>query len=375
MPVPLLDLTRQHEPLEREFKEAFERVLKSNQFVLGPDVKSLEEEVAAYSDCAHAIGMSSGTDALLAALMALGVGPGDEVLCPAFSFFATAGSIARLGAVPVWVDVLPDTYNIDLADALDKVTDRTKAIMPVHLFGQACEMECVLAFARRYNLRVIEDVAQAIGATYFGRKVGSFGDFGALSFYPTKNLGGFGDGGMLLTNNPELAEKAVWLRNHGMNPKYYHKYMGGNFRLDSLQAALLRIKLPHLDTYHEGRRRHAAAYLENLKGHSGVLCPRVIPKAESVWNQFTLRIPDRKRDAFRDFLGNRGIGSEIYYPLGLHEQECFRGIGRGGETLTVTPMLAKEVVSIPCFPEMTDGEREEVLKAVWEFGYGKPDKS
>jgi dTDP-4-amino-4,6-dideoxygalactose transaminase len=370
MPVPLLDLTRQHTPLEAAFKEAFDRVLASNGFVLGPDVRELEAEVAAYCGCSHAIGLSSGTDALLVALMAMGIGPGDEVLCPSFTFFGTAGSIVRLGAVPVWVDVLPDTYNIDLGDAVDKVTDRTKAIIPVHLFGQAAEMECVGVFAKKYGLRVLEDVAQAIGATYDGRKVGSLGDFGALSFYPTKNLGGFGDGGMLVTNDDNLAEMAVWLRNHGMNPKYYHKYIGGNFRLDSIQAALLRVKLPHLDDYHAARAVHAAYYTENLKGHSGVTCPHVIPKAVSVWNQYTLRIGHGKRDAFRQHLAERGIGNEVYYPLGLHQQECFKGIGKGGETLTVTQELANEVVSIPCFPEMREEEREEVLKAVWEFGYG-----
>ena len=369
MPVPLLDLSRQHAPLQDAFKEAFNRVLESNGFVLGPDVKALEEEVAAYCDCSHAVGLSSGTDALLVALMAMGIGPGDEVLCPSFTFFGTAGSVARLGATPVWVDVLPDTYNIDLADALDKVSDRTKAIIPVHLFGQAAEMECIGAFAKKFGLRVLEDVAQAIGATYNGRKVGSFGDFGALSFYPTKNLGGFGDGGMLVTNDAELAEKAVWLRNHGMNPKYYHKYVGGNFRLDSIQAALLRVKFPHLDSYHAARNTHASYYIENLKGHSGIVCPRIIPQAKSVWNQFTLRVLDGKRDAFREHLMGKGIGADIYYPLGLHEQECFQEIGKGGESLTVTPMLAKEVISIPCFPEMTEDEREEVLKAVWEFGY------
>jgi dTDP-4-amino-4,6-dideoxygalactose transaminase len=369
MPVPLLDLTRQHAPLESAFKEAFERVLHSNRFVLGPDVTALEEELAAYCGCSHAIGLSSGTDALLVAMMALGIGPGDEVLCPAFTFFGTAGSIARLGAVPVWVDVLPDTYNIDLADAIDKVTERTRAIVPVHLFGQPAEMECVEAFARKFGIEIIEDVAQGIGAEYQGRKVGSFGSFGALSFYPTKNLGGFGDGGMLVTNNAELADKAVWLRNHGMNPKYFHRYIGGNFRLDSLQAALLRIKLPHLDTYHEARRRHASAYLEGLQGHTGISCPRVIPQARSVWNQFTIRIHDGRRDVFRDFMAGRGIGTEIYYPLGLHEQACFLDVGRGGETLTVTPALGQDVVSIPCFPELTDEEREAVLRAIWDFGY------
>ena len=367
----MLDLSRQHAPLEEAFRATFNRILASNHYVLGPDVKALEEEVAAYSGCQHAVGLSSGTDALLVALMALGIGPGDEVLCPAFTFFGTAGSIARVGATPVWVDVLPDTFNINLDDALDKVTDRTRAIMPVHLFGQAAEMECVMAFARRFGLRVIEDVAQAIGATYAGQRVGGIGDFGALSFYPTKNLGGFGDGGMLLTQDAELADKAVWLRNHGMNPRYYHKYIGGNFRLDALQAGLLRHKLPHLDSYHAARRVHAEAYTAELKGHSGVICPVVIPQAGPVWNQYTLRVPGGRRDAFRDFLSARGIGSEVYYPLGLHRQECFQGVGRGAESISVTDQLAAEVVSIPCFPEMTEAERGEVLAAIWDFGYAR----
>ncbi len=371
MAVPLLDLTRQHAPLEAEFKAVFDRVLASNAFVLGPDVRALEEEVAAYCDCSHAIGLSSGTDALLVGLMAMDLQPGDEVLCPSFTFFGTAGSVARLGCVPVWVDALPDTYNIDIEDARRKVSDKTRAIIPVHLYGQSVDIDPLQAFAGEFNLRILEDVAQAIGATYNRRKVGSFGDCGAISFYPTKNLGGFGDGGMLVTNDGELAEKAVWLRNHGMNPKYYHKYIGGNFRLDSIQAGLLRVKLPHLDSYHAARDAHARAYTENLRGHGGVVCPTIIPGAQSVWNQYTLRVGDGKRDAFRVHLASRGIGSEIYYPLGLHDQECFRGLGRGGESCTVTGQLAQDVVSIPCFPEMTGEEREEVLKAIWDFGYRK----
>ena len=369
MAVPLLNLTRQHQPLEESFQQVFSRILASNAYVLGPDVKALESEVARYCDCSHAIGLSSGTDALLVALMALGIGPGDEVLCPSFTFFGTAGSIARLGAVPVWVDVLPDTYNIDMADAANKVSTKTKAIIPVHLFGQPAEMECIQHFARSHGLRVVEDVAQAIGAKYKHRKVGSIGDFGALSFYPTKNLGGFGDGGMLVTNDPERAEKAVWLRNHGRNPKYYHKYIGGNCRLDSLQAGLLRVKFPFLEKYHTLRESHAQAYTENLRGHSGVICPSVIPSARPVWNQYTLRIPEGRRDAFREYLLKHEIGCEIYYPLGLHQQECFRGIGRGGENLKVTEMLVNEVISIPCFPKLFPDEREDVLKVVWDFGY------
>jgi dTDP-4-amino-4,6-dideoxygalactose transaminase len=369
MPIALLDLARQHEPLEAAFKASFERVLKSNRFVLGEEVSALEESVASYCDCKHAVGLSSGTDALLVAMMALGIGPGDEVLCPSFTFFGTAGSVVRLGATPVWVDVLPDTFNINLEDALDKVTERTRAIIPVHLFGQPAEMECVSAFARRFNLFVIEDVAQAIGARYAGQRVGSFGEFGALSFYPTKNLGGFGDGGMLVTNNAALADKAVWLRNHGMHPRYHHKYVGGNFRLDAIQAALLRVKFPHLDAYHGARAAHAAAYVKELKGHSGVDIPQVIEKGESVWNQFTLRVRGGRRDALQAYLQERGIGSEIYYPIGLHEQECFTGLGRGRETLAVTEQLVKEVLSIPCYPELTEKERDEVLKALWDFGY------
>lgn len=369
MAIPLFDLRRQHDPLEESFKQVFARILASNAYVLGPDVKALESEVARYCDCSHAIGLSSGTDALLVGLMALGIEPGDEVLCPSFTFFGTAGSIARLGAVPVWVDVLPDTFNLDLADAADKVSAKTKAIIPVHLFGQPAEMECIQIFAESHGLKILEDVAQAIGAKYRDRRVGSFGDFGALSFYPTKNLGGFGDGGMLVTNDPELAGKAVWLRNHGMNPKYHHKYIGGNFRLDSLQAGLLRVKFPFLERYHTMREKHAEAYSENLRGHSGVICPTVIPQAKSVWNQYTLRILEGKRDAFREFLIAREIGCEIYYPLGLHQQECFRGIGRGGETLKTTEMLVEEVISIPCFPELSADEREDVLRVIWDFGY------
>lgn len=353
------------------FAAAFDRVLQSNQFVLGEEVRQLEEEIAHYCDCQYGIGVSSGTDALLVAMMALEIGPGDEVLCPSFSFFATAGSIARLGATPVWVDVLPDTFNLNLEDALAKVTEKTRAIVPVHLFGQPAEMECVQRFARHFNLFVIEDVAQAIGATYGGSKVGSFGQFGALSFYPTKNLGGFGDGGMLVTNDAALADKAVWLRNHGMNPRYHHKFIGGNFRLDALQAALLRIKVPHLDTYHAARASHAEAYTAGLKGHSGVVCPTVIPNAVSVWNQYTLRILEGGRDAFREALKKRGIGTEVYYPVALHQQECFAGVGKGGDSLAVTERLVQEVVSIPCFPELMETEREEVLRAVWDFGYAR----
>jgi len=226
-PVPLLDLSRQHQPLQAEFEAAYQRVMATGQFVLGSEVEALEREIAEYTQATHAVGVSSGTDALLLAMMVAGIGPGDEVLCPAFTFFGTAGTIARTGATPVWVDVLPDTFNLDLMDALEKVNGKTRAIVPVHLFGQPCDMACVEAFAKRYNLLVIEDGAQALGAKYEGYPVGSMGDFGGISFYPTKNLGGFGDGGMLLVQDDELAEKCRWLRNHGMNPKYHHRYISG----------------------------------------------------------------------------------------------------------------------------------------------------
>lgn len=371
MKVPLLDLGRQNHELHEECLAAFERVLKSSAYVLGKEVSDFERAVARYSGSTHAIGISSGTDALLVAMMALDIGPGDEVLVPSFTFFGTAGSIVRLGATPVWVDVLPDTYNIDLEDALDKVTERTRAIVPVHLFGQMAEMECVLKFAQKFNLYVLEDAAQSIGAEYQGSKAGTLGDFGVLSFYPTKNLGGFGDGGMLLTQNPDLADKAVWLRNHGMNPKYYHRYVGGNFRLDALQAALLGVKLPLLEGYHSARTHHAEEYISEFKGHSGIELPRVIPDARSVWNQFTIRVRTGRRDEMRAFLAERGIGSEVYYPVALHRQECFQNEQQGAKTLSVTDQLAKEVLSLPVFPEMTSEERAAVIRAVWDFGYPK----
>jgi len=367
MPVPFFDLSRQHEPLQAAFQATCARVLESNRFVLGPDVQAFEEEIAAYLDCPYAIGLSSGTDALLVAMMALGIGPGDEVLVPAFTFFGTAGSVVRLGATPVWVDVRADTCNIDLADAEAKISPRSRAIVPVHLFGQPADMECVMALARQNELFVLEDVAQAIGATYQNTMAGTFGEFGALSFYPTKNLGGFGDGGMLVTHDAELAETAVRLRNHGMYPKYVHPLLGGNFRLDSLQAALLREKLPLLDGFHEARRAHAKAYCAALAGIDGLHLPVVSTDAESVWNQFTVQIPGSRRDELQQYLREHGIGTEIYYPYSLHEQKCFDGIGRGGESLPNAPRIAREVLSLPCFPELTEAERDEVVEAVRGF--------
>lgn len=367
MSVPLLDLSRQHGPLESELQAAFSRVLHSGRYILSEEVSALEAAAASYTQSRFALGMSSGTDALLVALMALGIGPGDEVLCPAFTFFGTAGCVARLGAVPVWVDARPDTYNLDLADAEAKITPRTKAIIAVHLFGQSCDMECLLALAGQHRLQVIEDAAQSLGARYHGQPVGSFGAFGIYSFYPTKNLGALGDAGLLVTQDEALAERARSLRNHGMNPRYYHAHVGGNFRLDALQAALLSVKWPHLDKYHAGRQRHAAFYLEALKGIDGLQLPRVIDDVFHVWNQFTVRVSGGRRDALRAFLQERGIATEIYYPLSLDRQVCFQGNSRGGDRIRVAHELAASVLSLPIFPEMTSGEAREVVTEVQMF--------
>jgi dTDP-4-amino-4,6-dideoxygalactose transaminase len=369
MPVPLLDIHRQHKPLESEFKAAFDRILKSGGFILGEEVAAFERAMAEYIGVEHAIGISSGTDALLVALMALDIQPGDEVLCPAFTFFGTAGSIVRLGAVPVWVDVDADSFLMDLEDAATKVGPRTKAVMPVHLFGQAGDFDEMRQFADRHLLAIIDDAAQAIGAKFKDRMVGAEGTIGAFSFYPTKNLGGLGDGGLMTTNDGELAEKIVRLRNHGMHPRYHHSLVGGNFRLDALQAALLRVKLPHLEAYHSARAKNAAYYLEELKGHGGIVLPTLLANRRHVWNQFTLRVREGRRDELRAFLAESGIGSEIYYPIALDKQECFRGVGRGAETLTNSHKLAAEVLSIPVFPELTEKERSTVAETLWKFGY------
>lgn len=367
MPVPLLDIQRQHAPLAPEFNEAFNRILVSGAFVLGKEVQAFEAAMAEYIGAKHAIGISSGTDALLIALMALDIGPGDEVLCPAFTFFGTAGSIARVGATPVWVDVDRDSFNMDLEDAARKLSPATKGMMPVHLFGQSCDMDALTAFAAEHSLTVIEDAAQAIGAEYKGRQVGTFTELGAFSFYPTKNLGGLGDGGLVTTNDDALATKVGKLRNHGMHPKYVHELIGGNFRLDALQAAFLGIKLQRLDSWHEGRGKHAAAYMETLSACDAFELPLALPDRRHVWNQFTLKVRNGRRDDLRSYLSEKGIGSEVYYPISLDQQACFNGIGKGGESIRVSHELAASVLSIPVFPEMTIAEREEVVEALKAF--------
>jgi dTDP-4-amino-4,6-dideoxygalactose transaminase len=328
MNIPLLDLRAQNGALEPELHEAFLRVLRSGHFILGAEVEKFERALAEFTGASFALGVSSGTDAILLALMALGIGPGDEVLCPTFSFFATAGCVARLGARPVFVDSRDDTFNLDLDDAARRITSRARAIIPVHLFGQMAEMDGVMELARRHNLRVVEDAAQALGATYQGRQAGTLGDGGAISFFPSKNLGAFGDAGAVLIRDEEFFQRARVLRVHGMEPKYHHAVLGGNFRLDALQAALMSVKLPHLSGYAARRRRNAALYRERLGAlpADDLILPTTASGGEPVWNQFTVRVPGR-RDALRERLTARGIGSEIYYPVPLHEQACFAHLG------------------------------------------------
>jgi dTDP-4-amino-4,6-dideoxygalactose transaminase len=388
MTVNLLDLKAQNSVLEVELNEAFLRVLRSGHFILGPEVDRFEKALATYTGAKHALGVSSGTDALLLALMALGIGPGDEVLCPSFTFFATAGCVSRVGATPVFVDSSPVDFNLDVKDAKRRITPRTRAIVPVHLFGCATDLDTVLQLAKEHNLRVIEDAAQALGAPYRGQQVGTFGDCGAISFFPTKNLGALGDAGAFITQDTAIFERARILRMHGMEPKYHHAFIGGNFRLDALQAAMLSVKLPHFDAYTAARRGHARLYTELLAQLPGVRVagPRessisinekedatlILPSAsvenESIWNQYTLRVigPGR-RDALRAYLSARGIGSEIYYPVPLHEQACFASLGYQPDDLPWAHRLAGEVLSLPVYPELPEAQLREVCSAIGEF--------
>jgi dTDP-4-amino-4,6-dideoxygalactose transaminase len=392
MPVPLLDVNAQNHPLEAEFTAAFQRVFQSGVFIGGQEIAALEDEIAQLVGAKHAIGVSSGTDAILVALMALDIGLGDEVLCPAFTFFATAGCVSRLGATPVFVDVCPVCFNINLADAAAKITSRTKAIIPVHLFGQSADMDGVMQLAAQHGLHVIEDAAQSIGATYRGRGSGTIGDFGTYSFFPSKNLGGMGDSGLVVTNNDALAAKTRALRNHGMEPKYYHSMIGGNFRIDALQAALLRVKLPHYARYTAARRANAEFYKHALGALPGVVqaspsdcvcrgaagrgsssaalvLPIELPGNGHIWNQYTLRvIGEARRDALRDHLTTRKIGCDIYYPLTLNRQKCFSYLPASSRSgCEVAHQLAAEVLSIPIYAELSTSQRDEVVLALAEF--------
>lgn len=376
MNVPLLDLSFQNEPLQGEIMEAISRVIQSNGFILGSEVKNLETRIAEYCDTKYAIGISSGTDALLISLMALDIGPGDEVITTTFSFFATAGAIARLGAKPVFVDIDPVTYNIDPEKIEEKITSRTRAIIPVHLYGQCADSEPILKIAEKHNLKVIEDAAQTIGAQYRdGRKAGNLGDLGCFSFFPSKNLGCFGDGGMVVTNQTELNDKIRILRVHGSKPKYYHPLIGGNFRLDSLQAAVLNVKLGLLDDWHEQRRVNAKMYNElflqsDLVKNNSVQLPVAVyedsgAKNYHIYNQFVIRVP--QRDALREFLKEKGIGSEVYYPVPFHLQECFQSLGYKAGDFPEAEKAAKDTLALPVYPGLTKDQQEYVVEQIALF--------
>jgi dTDP-4-amino-4,6-dideoxygalactose transaminase len=367
MKVPLLDLTAQYGSIKEEIDRAVAAVFASQAFILGPAVTACEEAVAAYCGAAHGIGVSSGTDALLVALMAEGIGPGDEVITSPYSFFATAGSIWRTGARPVFADIDPVTFNLDPAGIEAVATERTRAIIPVHLYGQCADMDPLLEIARRRGWIVIEDACQAIGAGYRGRRAGAMGDYGCFSFFPSKNLGGAGDGGMVVTSDPARARRVRELRNHGMEPKYYHRLIGGNFRLDALQAAVVSVKLPHLDAWAAARRRNAERYEQLFaeRGLAGMIrTPRVV-ETPHVYNQFVIRAA--RRDDLRAFLAGAGVGAEIYYPVPLHLQECFRGAVPGEGAFPEAERAARDTLALPIYPELTDAHLEYVAERIAAF--------
>ena len=360
MAVPLLDLHRQYEQLRSEMDKAVLNVLEHGRFILGPEVAELETAVAELSTVRHGIGVASGTDALLLALRAVGVKPGDEVITSNFSFFASAGVVSRLGARPVFVDIEPDTYNLDPRLLEAAITPRTRAIMPVHLFGQLADMGPILEIARKHDLAVVEDAAQAIGAEYKGKKAGSLGNIGCFSFYPSKNLGGGGDGGMIVTDSDEYDRALRSLRVHGENPKYYYHTIGYNSRLHTLQAAMLLVKLPHLKAWSDARRAHARIYDEALSGVENLRIPVVKNYSTyHIYNQYTLASP--KRDQIVEGLNQAGIGNCIYYPLPFHKQKCFADLGYKPDQFPVSSRAADEVFSIPVYPEMTEDEQSEVI--------------
>jgi dTDP-4-amino-4,6-dideoxygalactose transaminase len=364
VPIPLLDLRIGYPQIREEIQAALQRVIESQAFILGPEVEGLEAEIAAYSHCRFGIGVSSGTDALLVALMALEVGPGDEVITSPYTFFATAGTIARIGARPVFVDIEPATFNLDPELLERAITPRTKAIMPVHLFGQMAEMDRLMEIANRHRLPVIEDAAQAIGAEYKGRRAGSIGDLGCFSFFPSKNLGGFGDGGMVTAQDPSLADRVQLLRGHGMRPKYYHQFIGGNFRLDALQAAVLRVKLKYLDGWSEARQRNAATYrrLFAQAELASVILPTEAPDRRHIYNQFVIRVP--QRDKVIQALRDAQIGVEIYYPVPIHLQECFRYLGYREGDLPHSELAARETLALPIYPELKEEAQERVVRVI-----------
>jgi len=370
MKIPILDLSVQHLQIADEIAAAVTRVLGSQKFILGPEVRELEQELAQYCSCAEAIGCASGSDALLLALMACDVGPGDEVITTPFSFFATVGSIVRLGAKAVFVDIDSATFNMDVSQVQSAMTKRTKAILPVHLFGQCAEMETINELARNANMRVIEDAAQAIGAEYRGRRAGSLGEIGCFSFYPSKNLGGAGDGGLLTTNDSELAETLRILRTHGAKQKYYHERLGINSRLDSLQAAILRVKFRYLDQWADARRANAKRYRElfrdaGLGSSDYVQLPVESDGSVHVYNQFVIRARDR--DRLKAWLAERGVGTEIYYPVPLHLQACFKDLGYKNGDFPESERAALEALAIPVYPELSANAQTYVVETISSF--------
>lgn len=386
MKVPLLDLQAQYTALKPELDRAIAEVMASQHFILGPQVQECEKAIAQYSQCAHGIGVSSGTDALLMCLMAEDIGPGDEVITTPYTFFATAGAIARLGAKPVFVDIEPVCYNIDPSQIEAKITSKTRALIPVHLYGQMADMESVMAIARKHNLVVIEDAAQAIGAERHGKRAGSLGHYGCFSFFPSKNLGAVGDGGMIVTNDAQRAEKLVRLRAHGSKPKYYHKVVGGNFRLDTLQAAVVSAKLKYLDGWTTARQQNAQRYdklfaasklsvIDSLSyasnGHANGAPQLVLPKVvgeRHIFNQYIIRTT--RRDQLKAGLQEKGVSTEIYYPVPMHLQECFASLGYKPGAFPNSESAAQETLALPIYPELTDAQAAYVVEAVSSFFQG-----
>lgn len=375
MRIPLLDLKAQYAAIKDEVKKAIDEVLESQVFILGPKVEELEKNIALYSQTKYAVGVSSGTDALLVSLMGLGIGPGDEVITTPFTFFATAGVISRLCARPVFVDIDPITYNIDPPKIERAITKKTKAIIPIHLYGQCADMDPILEIAKKHNLYVIEDAAQSIGAEYKGQKAGSMGDLGIFSFFPSKNLGGIGDGGMVVMNNEDLYEKVKILRVHGSKLKYFHKVVGGNFRLDALQAAVLIVKLKYLDRWSQGRQDNARDYDQQFKA-AGLVKKGLIetPKAVykdggdknyHIYNQYTIRAKDRDRLAA--FLGEKAIGMDIYYPVPLHLQKCYKDLGYKKGLFPAAEEAASSVLSLPVYPELTAEQKNYIVEKIAGF--------
>ena len=361
--IPQVDLKVQYGSIKGEIDIAIKRVIEGGDFILGQDVKKFEEEVAEYLETNFAVGVASGTDALHIALLACGVGKGDEVITTPFTFIATAESIVHCGAKPVFVDIDPGTFNLDASKVKEKITSRTRALMPVHLFGQCADMKPLLELAADSELTIIEDAAQAIGATYQGRKAGSIGTVGCFSFYPSKNLGAYGDGGMVVTDDASIADRIRLLRVHGAKPKYFHKVIGINSRLDTLQAAILLVKLGYLDSWSEKRRRNAAVY-DGLFRNTEVVIPGVLRGNVSIYNQYVVRVP--KREAVREFLKKRGIGTDVYYPLPLHLQECFKELGYERGQLPHAESASLETLAIPIYPELTPEQQEYVASAIMD---------